>query len=163
MEIVTLGDPILRRKSEPVKDIDGALQEFVTDMIEAMHAGRGIGLAAVQVGGLFRVFVTHVPDDEPRVFINPQVVETSVDLWKYEEGCLSIPGMNADVVRPAGVKIQAWNTKGRPFTMDVEGILARVVQHEYDHLDGVLFIDRLSKAKREKLLRGYNPEKAASR
>jgi peptide deformylase len=163
MQIVTLGHPILRRQSEAVADIDGTLERFVQEMMEAMHAGRGIGLAAVQVGSLIRVFVTHVPDDEPRMFINPQIVETSVDQWKYEEGCLSIPGLNADVVRPAAVRVQAWNAKGRPFTIDAEGLLGRVIQHEYDHLDGVLFVDRISKGKRERLLRGYDPQKALAR
>ncbi len=160
MQIVTLGDPVLRQQSEAVQNIDSNLERFAAEMIEAMHLGRGIGLAAVQVGSLIRLFVTHVPEDEPRVFINPQIVETSVDQWKYEEGCLSIPGLNADVVRPAGVKVQAWNAKGRPFTIDAEGLLGRVIQHEYDHLDGVLFIDRVSKGKRERLLRGYDPQKA---
>ncbi len=163
MQIVTLGDPVLRQQSEAVQNIDGSLERFAAEMIEAMHLGRGIGLAAVQVGSLIRVFVTHVPEDEPRVFINPQIVETSVDQWKYEEGCLSIPGLNADGVRPAGVKVQAWNAKGRPFTIEVEGLLGRVIQHEYDHLDGVLFIDRISQGKRERLLRGYDPQKALAR
>jgi len=163
MDIVTLGDPILRRSSEAVQDLDGALESFTQEMLQAMHSGRGIGLAAVQVGSLIRVFVTHVLDDEPRVFINPQIVETSVDQWKYEEGCLSIPGLNADVVRPSGVKVQAWNAKGKPFTIDAEGILGRVILHEYDHLDGVLFIDRISKGKRERLLKGYDPQKALAR
>jgi methionyl-tRNA formyltransferase len=160
MEIVFLGDPILRRQSEPVKEIDGALQEFVNAMIEAMHVGRGIGLAAVQVGTLARVFVTHVPDDEPRVFINPQIVETSVEQWKYEEGCLSIPGLNADVVRPAGVKIQAWSPKGKPFTMDVEGLLARVVQHEYDHLDGRAVHRPAEQGQARKTAAGLRPDES---
>ncbi len=163
MRIVTLGDQILRSTSEPVAEINGDLTHFLGEMFEAMYDGRGIGLAAVQVGSLIRVFVTHVPDDEPRVFINPQIVETSVDQWKYEEGCLSIPALNADVVRPKHVRVQAWNGKGRPFTIEVEGVLGRVIQHEYDHLDGVLFIDRISKGKREKLLKGYDPEKALAR
>ncbi len=154
---------MLRSRSEAVADIDGELALFVKQMFESMYQGRGIGLAAVQVGSLIRLFVTHVPEDQPRVFINPQIVETSVEQGKYEEGCLSIPGVNADVVRPRAVKIQAWNAKGRPFTIDAEGILARVIQHEQDHLDGILFIDRISKGKREKLLKGYDPEKALAR
>jgi peptide deformylase len=163
MRIVTLGEQILRSRSEPVADIDGDLNSFVGQMFEAMYDGRGIGLAAVQVGSLIRVFVTHVPDDEPRVFINPQIIETSVEQWKYEEGCLSIPGLNADVVRPRYVRVQAWNARGRPFTIEVEGVLGRVIQHEQDHLEGVLFIDKISKGKREKLLKGYDPEKALAR
>lgn len=163
MRILTLGESMLRSRSEAVVDIDGELERFVNEMFESMRLGRGIGLAAVQVGSLIRLFVTHVPEDEPRVFINPQIVETSVDQGKYEEGCLSIPGVNADVVRPKAVRVQAWNAKGKPFTIDAEGILARVIQHEQDHLDGILFIDRISKGKREKLLKGYDPEKVPVR
>jgi peptide deformylase len=83
------------------------------------------------------------------------VVETSVDQGSYEEGCLSIPEVNADVIRPAGVKVQAWNLKGRPFSMDADALLARVIQHELDHLNGVLFIDRLESKKRERLVKRY--------
>jgi peptide deformylase len=112
------------------------------------------------VGSLLRLFVTHVPDDKPRVFINPDIIETSLEEWKYEEGCLSIPGLNADVVRPAGVTVQAWNEKGRPFRVDADGLVGRVIQHEQDHLNGVLFIDKLSGRKRSRLLKGYNPQTA---
>ncbi|MEJ5188891.1 MAG: peptide deformylase, partial [Breznakiellaceae bacterium] len=92
----------------------------------------------------------------PRVFINPSIIQTSPELTEYEEGCLSIPGLYGEVKRPEAVRIQAWNERGRPFTLDAEGLLARVIQHEYDHLEGVLFIDRLSEPKRKKLLALYD-------
>jgi peptide deformylase len=121
-------------------------------MIGALHGGNGVGLAGPQVGLMKRIFVVHVEGDVPRVFINPSILETSQETVKYEEGCLSVPGCWADVVRPRAVKVQAWNEKGRPFTLETGGILARVILHEYDHLEGVLFIDRISEPKRNRIL-----------
>jgi peptide deformylase len=155
LNIVTLGDERLKKHSILIPDFDGEIQTLTEQMFETMYAKKGIGLAAVQVGKLIRLFITHVPNDGPRVFINPEVVETSVNLGSYEEGCLSIPEVNADVIRPAEVKVQAWNLKGRPFSMDAEDLLARVIQHELDHLNGVLFIDRLEPKKRERLVKRY--------
>jgi peptide deformylase len=152
MEIVTLGNELLRQKAEPVKDINGEIQKTAEAMIEALHNGKGVGLAGPQIGLLQRIFVVHVEGDTPRVFINPSIIGTSQETVKYEEGCLSIPGVWADVIRSKGVRVQAWNEKGRPFTMETEGILARVILHEYDHLEGVLFIDRLSVPKRNRIL-----------
>ncbi len=155
LSIITLGDPLLNRKSSLVPDMNGEIRKLAEDMLETMVYAKGIGLAAVQIGSLVRVFVTHVPKDSPRVFINPEILETSIEQVPYEEGCLSIPGLNADVVRPAEVRIQAWNQKGRPFTLTTEGILARVVQHEMDHLNGILFIERLDPKKKTRLLAEY--------
>jgi peptide deformylase len=152
MEIVTLGNERLRQKSEPVKDIDGSIQKTAEEMIEVLHEGRGVGLAGPQVGLMQRIFVVHIEGDAPRVFINPSIIGTSQETVKYEEGCLSIPGVWADVIRPKSVQVQAWNEKGRPFNIDAEGILARVILHEYAHLEGVLFIDRLSVPKRNRIL-----------
>jgi peptide deformylase len=151
MEICTLGDETLRQKAEPVRDFDAALKT-AEDMISALHERRGVGLAGPQIGLLQRIFVVHVEGDVPRVFINPSIIETSPETVKYEEGCLSIPGVWADVVRPKRVKVQAWNERGRPFTLETEGLLARVILHEYDHLEGVLFIDRLSEPKRNRVM-----------
>ena len=162
LNIVTLGDERLNRHSILVPEFDGEIQNLSEQMFETMYANKGIGLAAVQVGKLIRLFITHVPNDSPRVFINPEIVETSVEQGTYEEGCLSIPEVNADVIRPAQVKIQAWNLKGRPFSLDAEELLARVIQHEIDHLNGVLFIDHLSSIKRKllgKKLRKISSEK----
>jgi peptide deformylase len=155
LDIITLGDETLKRHSIVVPEFDGEIQALAEQMFEVMYANSGIGLAAVQVGKLLRLFVTHVPEDAPRVFVNPEIVETSLHQGAYEEGCLSIPGVNADVLRPLEVKIQAWNGRARPFTLDAEGLLARVVQHEIDHLNGVLFIERIDPKRRERLLKQY--------
>ena len=159
MEILTLGNEILRQKASPIADIDGEVAKLAQDMLEAMKAGRGIGLAGPQIGLKSRIFVVQVDNDVPRVFINPSIIQTSSELAEYEEGCLSIPAMYADVVRPEMVRVQAWNERGRPFTIDAEGLLARVIQHEYDHLEGTLFIDRLSDVKRDRLVSLYEKKK----
>jgi peptide deformylase len=162
LKVVTLGNSLLNQVSEPVNDIDEALKEFVREMYEIMIRKRGVGLAAVQVGRPIRLFITKVEDDPLRVFINPEIVETSVEQESYEEGCLSIPGINADVVRSSWVKIQAWNENGKPFTLSVEGFPARVIQHEFDHLNGVLFIDRVNDDLKNRLVRLYTAQKKAS-
>jgi peptide deformylase len=152
MEIVTLENEKLRQKSEPIKDIDNGIRKIAEEMIAALHDGKGVGLAGPQVGLLQRIFVVHIEGDVPRIFINPSIIGTSQETVKYEEGCLSIPGIWADVIRPKSVQVQAWNEKGRPFNMEADGILARVILHEYDHLEGVLFIDRLSVSRRNRVL-----------
>ncbi|MDR3276542.1 MAG: peptide deformylase [Treponema sp.] len=161
MDILRLGDETLRQKAEPVKPIGPEYRQIAAEMIKALHDGRGIGLAGPQVGLLKRIFVVHVEDDLPRVFINPSIIGTSQEEARYEEGCLSIPGMYAEVTRPVSVKVQAWNERGRPFTLEADGILGRVILHEYDHLEGVLFIDRLSEPKRNSLMRKYENRKKA--
>ena len=155
MPIIKLGDPMLDRHSVVVPDINGDITSLVSEMFDAMDRGRGVGLAAVQVGKLFRLFVTRVPGDSPRVFINPDILETSIEMEPFEEGCLSIPGLYTDVIRPSAVRVQAWNLKGKPFSLSVDGYLARVIQHEYDHLNGILFIDRIDPKKKQRLLAGY--------
>jgi peptide deformylase len=156
LDIVTLGDERLKKHSILVPEIDGEVQELARQMFASMYANRGVGLAAVQVGSLLRLFITDIDGDKPRVFINPEIIETSVEQVAIEEGCLSLPGLNADVIRPFQVRIQAWNERGKPFTLDAEGMLARAVQHELDHLNGVLFIDRIAQKKRDRLLKVYN-------
>jgi len=151
MEILTLGNELLRQKAEKITTIDDALREAIGRMLEALRVGKGVGLAGPQVGLMKRIFVSQVDGDIPRIFINPSIIETSHDTVKIEEGCLSIPGIYADVVRSKFVKVQAWNDRGKPFTLETSGILARVILHEYDHLEGVLFLDRLPQAKRERL------------
>ena len=155
LNILTLGDPFLKKTSALVPDINGKIASLVGEMFDAMDRARGLGLAAVQVGELIRLFVTLVPRDEPRVFINPDILETSIEEVSYEEGCLSIPGLNADVKRPASVRVQAWNEKGRPFSLSADGLFARIIQHEMDHLNGILFIDRLEVKKRGRLITEY--------
>ena len=155
MSIIKLGDPILKKHSVVVPDVNDNIRALVTEMIETMERGKGVGLAAVQVGELVRLFVTKVPGDSARVFINPDILETSIEQATMEEGCLSIPGLYTEVTRPASVRIQAWNEKGKPFTLSAEEYLARVIQHELDHLNGILFIDRVGPKKRQRLLAEY--------
>jgi peptide deformylase len=155
MEIVLYPADILRQKTVPVTDFDGQLADFVQAMITTMVGGRGIGLAAPQVNSLRSVFVAQEEDGKTAVFINPEIIGTSLETVPYEEGCLSIPGMYEEVVRPEAVVVQAYNVKGRPFKRECSGLLARIVQHELDHLKGVLFIDYLSTMKRERLLKQY--------
>jgi peptide deformylase len=148
MEILLLGNEQLRQKAERIKTIDGEIKSLAEELLDMMHRGKGIGLAGPQVGLSKRIFVLHVDKDTPRVFINPSIIETSTETVKYEEGCLSVPGIWADVLRPKTVRVQAWNEKGRPFNLEAGGILARAILHEYDHLEGILFVDRLPEHKR---------------
>ena len=156
MKLVTYPDEFLRNTSDKIADIDDEIADLAESMISTMRAARGIGLAGVQVGILKRLFVTNVSRDKPRVFINPTIIETSVEQSDYEEGCLSIPAIYADVTRPEAVRVQAWNERGRPFTVSLDGLLARVVQHELDHLNGDLFIDYLTDATRDQAMIGYD-------
>jgi peptide deformylase len=155
LDIVMYGEDVLTQKAESVREFGPDIAQLVADMLDAMRRGKGIGLAGPQVGRSLRVFVTQVDGDKPRAFINPEIVLTSQNEVDYEEGCLSLPGLYVGLHRPESVRIQAWNEKGRPFTTEADGLLARVMLHEYDHLDGILFIDRLSPAKREKVLGQY--------
>jgi peptide deformylase len=151
MEILKLGSELLRQKAEAITEINGDIAKLAADMLDTMHEGKGVGLAGPQVGLMKRIFVMHVEGDIPRVFINPSIIATSEEQTKYEEGCLSIPGVYTDVIRSKAIRVQAWNEKGRRFIMDAEGLLARVILHEYDHLEGILFIDRISEGRRNRI------------
>jgi len=155
LDIIKWPDSQLKKHSVVVPDINGDIQTLVSEMFEAMDMGKGVGLAGVQVGKLLRLFITRVPNDAPRVFINPDILETSIEMEPFEEGCLSIPGIYTDVIRPSSVRVQAWNLKSRPFTISVDGYLARVIQHEFDHLNGIVFLDRIDQKKRQRLLVEY--------
>lgn len=150
------GDPVLRQKAAPVTKVEPDLATFVQGLFECMYREEGIGLAAPQVGMLRRVFVLDVlPEDAPRVkraFVNPVIVARQGSSVA-EEGCLSIPGIRHDVKRAERVTVEAWDETGAPFRLEAEGLVARAIQHETDHLDGVLFVDRLSTIQR-KLLDG---------
>ncbi|MDR0322635.1 MAG: peptide deformylase [Treponema sp.] len=155
MKIITLGDNLLRQKAERIQNIDEEITNIAKQMLEILTRDKGVGLAGPQIGFLKRIFVVHVEGDEERVFINPSILETSHKTVKFEEGCLSIPGVYTNVIRSEFIKIQAWNEKGRPFTMETGGLLARVILHEYDHLEGVLFLDHVSERRRNSLIEKY--------
>jgi peptide deformylase len=158
LPVVTYGSDFLRRTSRvlpDVTDLGENVQKLIDEMFETLVVGRGVGLAAVQVGSLIRLFVTHVKGDVPRVFVNPEIVQTSVEEVPFDEGCLSIPGVEAEVIRPSGVRIQAWDRKGKGFVLRAEGLLGRVVQHELDHLNGVLFVDRIEPKRAKRVLKVY--------
>jgi len=153
-----MGNELLSQKAEKITDIDDELRKTAKEMLETLVTDKGVGLAGPQIGLMKRIFVVHIQGDIERVFINPSIIETSQDMTKMEEGCLSIPGIYADVERAKAVKVQAWNEKGRPFTLEASGILARVILHEYDHLEGILFLERLPEAKRNRLRTKYEKQ-----
>lgn len=161
MEIFKYPAEILRQKVEKIQELTEEITTLAERMIETMYEGRGIGLAGPQVGKLLSLFIAQTQDGKPEVFINPEITATSLETELYEEGCLSLPGLYADVMRPSAVTVQAWNEKGRLFKRDCTGLLARIVQHEMDHLKGVLFIDYLSEFKRERLLKSYGKKQKA--
>src|SRR5262245_38104305 len=146
------GDPVLRQKALPVAEVDDTVRELIADMRETMHAYHGVGLAGNQVGVLQRVVVIDIPvDDETRVrcaLINP-VIDRKEGTETGEEGCLSMPGLYEDVRRARQVRVRALDEHGKAIEFNAEGYLARAVQHEVDHIDGILFVDRLSLLKRQ--------------
>ena len=158
-----LGEEVLREKCTDVTEFDDALHILLQAMYETLEEADGIGLAAPQVGVDQRFFIVSLPDGTKREFINPQITGTSVETNPYEEGCLSLPGVYHDVVRPSKVIISAQDANGVPFTLKASGLLARVIQHEYDHLDGVLFIDHLNDEERAKVVNAYEKQKRKRR
>ena len=144
LKICKLGEEVLRKKSVPIKDeeINDELRALAEEMFETMENANGVGLACPQIGKNIRMFVAEADDDVKRVFINPQIIATSDDSVPYEEGCLSVPQVYENIMRPSKVTVQAQDQNGKKFTLEAEGLLARIVQHENDHLDGVIFIDR---------------------
>lgn len=144
LKITKLGEEILRQKCTPVEpsEINDEMRTLFNDMFETMFEANGVGLAAPQIGIAKRFFVVVSDDDVRRVFINPQIISTSSDLCDYEEGCLSLPGFNENIKRPSKVTVQALDENGKLFTLEADGLLARIIQHEYDHLDGIVYIDR---------------------
>ena len=154
--ILTYGQPILRQVARPVQNLNGDLHQLIQDMVETMYAAPGVGLAANQVGSLHRVFVANPSEDhDPAkllVVINPELVESQGEFIS-EEGCLSIPEFRNEVRRGRRVLVRGLDRNERPIQVEGEDLLARIFQHEIDHLNGVLFVDRLSPAKRDILLR----------
>jgi peptide deformylase len=163
--IIVLPDPRLRVVSEPVGKVDGEIRKLVDDMFETMYDAPGIGLAAIQVGVPKRVVTADLAKkDEPRnpqVFINPEIVSRSEELSVYEEGCLSIPEIHEDVERPTRVRVRYMDLAGKAQEVEADGLLATCLQHEIDHINGVLFIDHISKLKRDRIVKKFT--KAAKR
>jgi peptide deformylase len=159
-DIVKLPDKRLRLKSEPVKRVDASIRKLVDDMFETMYAAPGIGLAAIQVGVAKRVVTMDLSkkesDHEPRVFINPEIVWKSGEKASHEEGCLSIPEYYGEVERPKQVKVKYLDLDGKTHEVEADGLFATCLQHEIDHTNGVLFIDHLSKLKRDRVIKKFS-------
>lgn len=162
LPIVEVPDPRLRQISTPVEKVDDEVRALISDMFETMYAAPGIGLAAIQIGVPKRILVIDLQEEEdeegrpicdPRIFINPEIVETSQQEVPYNEGCLSVPEMYAEVDRPDRIRARWLDEHGAAHDQEINGLLATCLQHEMDHLNGVLFIDHLSRLKREMLLR----------
>ncbi len=155
-DIRLYGDPVLREKAAPVEEIDAEIRQLIDDLVETMYDADGIGLAAPQVGIPLQIFVYDIRDPEvdSGVLVNPEIVE-SAGSAKDEEGCLSLPGLTEVVERPESIVVRGLDPEGNPVEVAAEGLLGRCIQHEKDHLDGVLFIDRVSPLKRKLLLRKW--------
>ena len=162
LPIIETPDPRLRTISTPVEAIDAELQTLIDDMFETMYAAPGIGLAAIQVGVPKRLLVIDLQEEEgedgkpirdPRVFINPEIVAHSEEVQLYNEGCLSVPDQYAEVERPATIRARWQDREGKSHEQELDGLLGICLQHEMDHLEGILFIDHLSRLKREMVLK----------
>jgi peptide deformylase len=157
--LIILPDPILRQVSKPVETIDSSILRLADDMLATMYDAPGIGLAAIQIGVPRRLLVIDLSKDgeekAPQVFINPEVLSFSDTRSSYEEGCLSIPDYYAEVERPAQVTVRHLDRNGKETLTEAEGLLATCLQHEIDHLNGVLFIDHISRLKREMVIKKF--------
>lgn len=149
-----LGSPVLRQQSPPVARVDDAVRRLVDDLFETMRAAKGVGLAANQIGVAQRVAVVDIGEEDPPplALINPVIVERGDELEVEEEGCLSIPDIFGDVERHAGIVVEALDRDGQKYRVEAHGYKARAIQHEIDHLDGILFLDHLSAVKRSLLV-----------
>jgi len=165
-EILVVPDPVLKQVSKPVDVVDDDLRALMDDMLETMYAAPGIGLAAIQIGVPKRVIVMDLarPEEEkqPRYFVNPEILWASEETAPYEEGCLSVPDIYDEVERPSQVKLRYLNYQGETIEEDAEGLFAVCIQHEMDHLDGVLFIDHLSRLKREQAIKKVKKQAKAA-
>ncbi|RMF07925.1 MAG: peptide deformylase [Alphaproteobacteria bacterium] len=157
LPIITAPDPRLKTISRPVERVDDDLRRLMDDMLETMYAAPGIGLAAIQVGVPKRVLVIDLSEEEgvrkPLYFVNPEIVDAAEEYSVYNEGCLSLPDQYAEVERPSEVTVRFLDYHGEPQEIHATGLLATCIQHEMDHLDGVLFVDHLSSLKRNMILR----------
>ena len=154
LDIRTFGDPVLKTRAAPVESFDESLAHLTQDMLATMRDKEGVGLAANQVGRLKRVLVAAVEDEE-YVIVNPVLTNRAETTEKASEGCLSIPGIQVDVERPISVTVSAQDVSGKPLHLEASGLLARVLQHEVDHLDGVLILDRTDRESRKEAMREW--------
>jgi len=154
LDIRTFGDPVLKTRAAPVESFDESLAHLTQDMLATMRDKEGVGLAANQVGRLKRVLVAAVEDEE-YVIVNPVLTNRAETTEKASEGCLSIPGIQVDVERPIAVTVSAQDVLGKPLRLEASGLLARVLQHEVDHLDGVLILDRTDTHSRKAAMREW--------
>ncbi len=159
LDILKFPDPRLRNRAKPVSEVDENVRKLAADMLETMYDAPGIGLAAIQVGVALQVVVIDISEDrdDPLVLINPEILEAEGE-EEMEEGCLSVPGFYDTVKRAEKVKLRAMDLEGREFTRDLDGLLAVCVQHEIDHLHGKLFVDYLSRLKRERIRKKLEKE-----
>ncbi len=151
-DIRVIGDPVLREHALEVTTFDRGLRKLAKRMIRIMHDAPGVGLAAPQIGVLQRLLVYNV-DDDPKVLVNPVLDEFSEEIEEIDEGCLSVPGVTMPVSRPASLRVRARDAAGEPLEFHADGLEARVIQHEYDHLEGMLIVDRTSRSARAAALR----------
>jgi peptide deformylase len=160
--ILIAPDPFLREKSLPVEAVDDDLRALMDDMLETMYAAPGIGLAAIQVGVPKRVIVMDLAGKDeplnPMFFVNPEILDPATETLPYEEGCLSVPEFYEDVERPVSCRVKYLDYHGKEQVLEAEGLLATCIQHEMDHLEGILFIDHLSRLKRERILKKLKKE-----
>jgi peptide deformylase len=161
--LIILPDPVLRQVSSPIAQVDDAVRKLSDDMLETMYDAPGIGLAAIQIGIPKQMLVIDLhkegEEKQPQVFINPEVLRSSDERSAYEEGCLSIPDYYAEVERPAKVTVKYIDITGKEQIVEAEGLLATCLQHEIDHLNGVLFIDHISRLKREMVIKKFTKAK----
>ena len=152
LDIRVFGDPVLKTRASPVESFDGSLAHLAEEMLATMRKHEGVGLAANQVGRLKRMLVA-ATEDEEFVLVNPIVEESAGTTEKEHEGCLSIPGIQVEVERPAAIRVSARDASGTPLEVEASGLLARILQHEIDHLDGVLILDRTDRESRKAAMR----------
>ncbi len=160
--IRTLPDPVLKRKAKRVSSLDGSIQRLIDDMLETMPQAGGVGLAAPQIGVSLRVIVLQMPDEEPVALINPEIVKRSGER-EVSEGCLSVPGYTGEIKRSESVTVKGQDRQGKTIRLKATGLMAQALQHELDHLDGVLYVDHLESGDRLHRTEPPTPEGEAAR
>jgi len=163
--IITIPDPVLRKQAKPIERVDDELRRLMDDMLATMYDAPGIGLAAPQIGNSRRLIVMDpAKDDAPKtpvIMVNPEILERSAEMRLHEEGCLSIPDITAEIERPGKTRVSYIDREGKKQEVALEGIWSTIVQHEIDHLNGILFIDYLSRLKRDMIVKKFTKAKRA--